>query len=41
MRRAEARACAALGPEQLQAEVQHGRTLDEAAAEALAAGAMP
>ena len=39
--RAEARACAALGPEQLQARVQHGRTLDEAAAEALAAGAVP
>lgn len=41
MLHAEALACAALGPEQLQARVQHGRTLDEAAAEALAAGAMP
>jgi predicted ATPase/DNA-binding winged helix-turn-helix (wHTH) protein len=39
MLRAEAGAGAALGPEQLQAWMQHGRTLDEEAAETLAAGA--
>ncbi|HSI50262.1 MAG TPA: winged helix-turn-helix domain-containing protein [Ideonella sp.] len=41
MQRAEASAAAALGPEQLQAWMRHGRTLDDVAAEALAAGAMP
>jgi hypothetical protein len=30
-----------LGPEQLQAALQRGRTLDEAAAEVLAAGTPP
>lgn len=41
MRRAEAGAGAALGPEQLQTWLRHGRMLDEDAAEALAAGALP
>ena len=41
MLRAEERVAAALGPEQLQAGMRHGRTLDEAAAEALAADSRP